>query len=75
MNWKLNLQAIAIFLMAIFLIQATFAQEEGVKVRSEGGGSSPEEAITKARTKAVSSQVDALVRLKPIKRNSIKKKE
>ena len=74
MNWKLNLQAIAIFLMAIFLIQATFAQEEGVKVRSEGGGSSPEEAITKARTKAVSSQVDALVRLKPIKRNSIKKK-
>ena len=74
MKRKFNLQVTAIFLVAIFALHIAFAQEDTLHVRSEGGGSTQEEAINNALIKVVSAQVDALARLKAGKRDCIKNK-
>ncbi len=68
----MKVQMVAILLIAILTMKIGFAQENSLTVRSEGGGSTNDEAIHNARTKAVSSQVDAIVRLRARSRERIK---
>ena len=63
---------VSILLIAILTMKTALAQEDSLTVRSEGGGSTNDEAIHNARTKAVSSQVDAIVRLRARSRERIK---
>ena len=62
-----------LILQSCCLFQLTTIAQDPLVVKSEGGGPSEEVAVEKARLKAIIGQIDAIARLKTVKRRSVHK--
>ena len=59
---------VLLILQSCCLFQLATIAQDPLIVKSEGGGPSEEVAVEKARLKAVIGQIDAIARLKTVKR-------
>ena len=62
-----------LILQSCCLLPLTTTAQDPLVVKSEGGGSSEEVAVERARLKAIIGQIDAIARLKTVKRRSVHK--
>jgi hypothetical protein len=64
---------VLLILQSCCLFQLATIAQDPLIVKSEGGGPSEEIAVEKARMKAIIGQIDAIARLKTVKRRSVHK--
>jgi len=64
---------VLLILQSCCLFQLAAIAQDPLIVKSEGGGPSEEVAVEKARMKAIIGQIDAIARLKTVKRRSVHK--
>ena len=64
---------VLLILQSCCLFQLAAIAQDPLIVKSEGGGPSEEIAVEKARMKAIIGQIDAIARLKTVKRRSVHK--